>query len=86
MAIKLPCADGSDCNCWGRIEASVSESYWNLNKELQDEFDDLAESYVENGEDYYEEIGYVVVQAKPNTCGACGSDYFRDADGNIIFD
>ncbi|ELB2877482.1 hypothetical protein QNE31_000589 [Vibrio parahaemolyticus] len=86
MAIKLPCADGSDCNCWGRVEASVSESYWNLNKELQDEFDDLAESYVENGEDYYEEIGNVVVQAEPNTCGACGSDYFRDADGNIIFD
>ncbi|EOB3574480.1 hypothetical protein ACHELY_003676 [Vibrio vulnificus] len=87
MAIVLPCADGTDPQCWGRVEAEdVSESYYLADGELQSLFDSEAAYYTDNSTSYYEDIDGIVVEAECATCPACGSDYYRDSSGNIIID
>lgn len=87
MSIILPCADGTDPQCWQRVEAEdISKSYYEADDELQAMFDSYAENYTDNSLSYYEEIEGIVVEAECATCSACGSDYYRDSDGNIISD
>jgi hypothetical protein len=86
-AVFLPCADGSDRQCWGRVAAEdYSESYFQLTDEQKDDVADLADNYTESGETFEEDIDGIWVEITPAVCGACGSDYTRDDEGNIIID
>lgn len=84
-AIFLPCADGSDRQCYGRIEAAeYSESYYRLTAAQQEEVADIAKGYTRDDGNLEEEIDGIWVQIEPAVCAACGSDYTRDDEGNII--
>lgn len=74
-SFTLPCADGSDPGCSGRLAPEeISKTYYKLNKSQREEFDEEAEDYEER--DRFEtEIDGIHVWAEPLTCPACGSDY-----------
>jgi hypothetical protein len=84
-AILLPCADGSDRQCHGKVEAEqYSDSYFKLTPEQREEVEDIAENYTRDDGNFEEEIDGIWVEIIPVTCGACGSDYSRDDEGNIL--
>ncbi|QTE88251.1 hypothetical protein [Shewanella algae] len=84
-AIFLPCADGTDRNCYGRVKAEeYSESYFQLTPSQQEEVAEIAEGYTRDDGNLEEEIDGILVIIEPAVCGACGSDYTRDDEGNII--
>lgn len=83
--IFLPCADGSDRNCNGKVAAdNYSDSYYKLTADQQDQVEDMAEGYTRENGDFEEEIDGVYVEIEAAVCSACGSDYTRDDDGTII--
>jgi len=61
-----------------------SDSYFELTAEQQDEVEELANNYTRDDGDFEEEIDGISVNIKPAICGACGSDYTRNNEGNIL--
>lgn len=85
--IFLPCADGSDRQCYGQVAAvDYSDSYFKLSAAQQEQVEEIAEGYTRDDGDFEEEIDGILVEIVPAVCAACGSDYTRDDDGNIIDD
>lgn len=85
--IFLPCADGSDRQCYGQVAAEdYSDSYFKLSAAQQEQVEEIAEGYTRDDGDFEEEIDGILVEIVPAVCAACGSDYTRDDDGNIIDD
>lgn len=83
--VFLPCADGSDAQCFGFVEAEYySPSYYKLSDKQQEQVGDIAKNYTKDDGDLKEEIDGVLVEIWPAVCGACGSEYTRNDDGNII--
>ena len=82
--IFLPCADGTDRQCFGIVPAKYSESYHQLTAEQQEHIANIAENHTRDDGNLEEEIAGIYVVISPAVCSACGSDYSRDDDGNII--
>ena len=86
--IMLPCADGSDPNCRGRVAAQdySKKPFFDLTEEQQEKIADLADKCTEHGDKIEEEIDGIDVCIEPAVCSACGSDYRHEANGDLIYD
>jgi hypothetical protein len=83
--VLIPCADGSAADCYGLTPAiEVTETFEDMTEEQQEEIAGLASVHSPTEGDFEEEIEGVFVQFEPAVCAACGSDYDRDEEGNII--
>lgn len=88
--ILLPCADGSDQQCYGKIEAdSYSDDYFKLTEEQQNDVEYEAETH--RREDGCLQMDFVgqngkqlYIEVCPGICASCGNDYSRNEDGDII--
>jgi len=94
----IKCQDGTDRQCWGNLEIDIpisnltQEQILDIIKDGGCEFTQeearkcrltLSKTEEESLQENY--IFYREVTVKGDTiCGACGSDYTRNDDGNII--
>lgn len=73
--LTLPCADGGDAECYGRVPPEVfSENYYSLSDDQYAEFLEKAGEHKTN-DDFVAIIDGVEVTAECKVCSACGSDY-----------
>lgn len=72
--ITLPCADGMDPDCEGRVPPeNYSQSYFDLTPAQRSEVADEANEHT-SSDDFETEIDRIYVKIETATCSACGSD------------
>ncbi|NIZ06474.1 hypothetical protein [Pseudoalteromonas sp. HF66] len=89
VTVLLPCAEGSDRNCLGKVGADkYSDSYFDLSTEDQREIASLASQHTQEDGDfvYSFDDDEEEIRIEPAVCSYCGSDYYRNDDDEIIMD
>ncbi len=98
--LTLLCLDGTDCNCEGEVPVQINVDVKLLTVEqvelIEEELQTFDDPNVTKAENYDIEIELTDEQVKLNLpdqieilrccCGACGSDYTYDDEGEIICD